>query len=119
MFTIEVNEMIYSTEFGALCPTCEKPLKACVCAFGVQKGVAEGVVRVSRDAKGRKGKGVSVVSGVPLVGAELKQLAKALKQRCGSGGTLKNGVIEIQGEHRDVLVIELEKRGYTVKRVGG
>ncbi len=79
----------------------------------------DGTVRVSRSTKGRKGKGVTVVTGVPLQGAELKKLARALKQRCGSGGTVKGDVIEIQGDHRAVLVEQLSERGYTVKLAGG
>ena len=77
------------------------------------------MVRVARETRGRKGKGVSVVTGVPLAGDELALLARQLKQRCGAGGTVRDGVIEIQGEHRDTLVVELEKLGYTVKRAGG
>lgn len=77
----------------------------------------DGVVRVSRER--RRGKGVTLVTGVPLDIAALKVLGKALKQRCGSGGTTKDGVIEVQGDHRDVLVSELQAKGYTVKRVGG
>jgi len=77
------------------------------------------VVRVGRETKGRRGKGVSVVTGVPLAHDELARLAKQLKQRCGAGGTVRDGAIEIQGEHRDTLVAELEKRGYRVKRAGG
>ena len=69
--------------------------------------------------KGRKGKGVTIVTGIPLTGKELTALAKKLKQRCGSGGTVRDGVIEIQGEHRDTIVAELEKTGWTVKRSGG
>ena len=76
-------------------------------------------MRVGRETKGRKGAGVTVVSGIPLAGAELKALAKSLKQACGSGGKLADGVLEIQGEHRDRVVALLAKRGWTVKRVGG
>lgn len=78
-----------------------------------------GVVRVGRQTAGRKGKGVTVVTGVPLAGADLEALAAALKRRCGSGGTVRDGVIEIQGDHRDLLVGELAARGWTVKRSGG
>ena len=77
------------------------------------------MVRVARETRGRKGKGVTVVTGVPLAGDELERLARQLKQRCGAGGRARDGVIEIQGEHRDTLVVELEKLGYTVKRAGG
>ena len=94
-------------------------MKECTCAFAKDSGGAPGSVRVSRETKGRKGKGVTLVSGVPLVGAELAQLAKLLKKKCGSGGTLRDGVIEVQGDHRDRLVAELQGLGYAVKRSGG
>lgn len=76
-------------------------------------------MRVARETKGRKGKGVTLISGIPLSPEGLKTLAKELKQRCGSGGTLKEGVIEIQGDHRDALIELLKARGWTVKRSGG
>jgi translation initiation factor 1 len=79
----------------------------------------DGIVRVGRETKGRKGKGVTVISGVPLAGDALEELATRLKKRCGSGGTVDGGVIEIQGDHRDMLVTELGKLGYTVRRAGG
>ena len=83
------------------------------------KPANDGVVRVGRETKGRKGAGVTVITGIPTHPEGLKQIAKELKQKCGSGGTVKNGVIEIQGDQRDVLVKELTERGYTVKRAGG
>lgn len=76
-------------------------------------------VRVGRETKGRAGKGVTVIMGLPLAPAQLETLASELKRRCGSGGTVRNGVIEIQGDHRDVLVRELATRGYDAKRSGG
>jgi translation initiation factor 1 len=76
-------------------------------------------VRVGRETKGRAGKGVTVVTGLPLAPQQLEQLATQLKKRCGSGGTVRDGRIEIQGEHRDVLVQELTKLGYQAKRSGG
>ena len=79
----------------------------------------DGVVRVGRETKGRKGAGVTVITGIPTHPEGLKQIAKELKQKCGTGGTVKNGVIEIQGDQRDQLVEELTRRGYTVKRSGG
>lgn len=79
----------------------------------------DGVVRVSRQTQGRKGRGVTVISGVPLAGGELAALTAGLKKRCGSGGTVRDGVIEIQGDHRDLLVSLLTQRGWTVKRAGG
>jgi len=79
----------------------------------------DGRVRVERQTKGRKGKGVSLITGVPLAGKELKDLAKALKQACGCGGTVKGGVIELQGDNRDLIVAELKKRGFAAKKSGG
>jgi translation initiation factor 1 len=77
------------------------------------------VVRVGRETKGRRGKGVTVVTGLPLDAAGLAALAKELKKRCGTGGTVRGETIEIQGDHRDKLVEELSKRGWTAKRSGG
>lgn len=79
----------------------------------------DGVVRVGRETKGRKGAGVTLITGIPSHPEGLKQIAKELKQKCGTGGTVKNGIIEIQGDHRDQLVQELSSRGYTVKKSGG
>ena len=79
----------------------------------------DGIVRVRRETKGRRGKTVTTVIGVPLNATKLTELAKDLKKRCGTGGSAKDGVIEIQGDHRDVIVAELEKRDYVVKLAGG
>jgi translation initiation factor 1 len=76
-------------------------------------------VRVGREVAGRSGMGVSVISGLPLATAELEQLATRLKKLCGAGGAVKDGVIEIQGEHRERLVAELLKLGYAAKQAGG
>ena len=83
----------------------------------VPKG--DGVIRVERSTRGRKGKGVSLISGLPLEGKDLKALAKKLKQKCGTGGTVKKGIVEIQGDHRDLLIDELKKHGYKAKKAGG
>lgn len=80
---------------------------------------ADGTVRLRRETKGRGGGTVIVISGIPLAGAALKELAGALKKRCGCGGTIKDGIIEIQGDHRDTLLLELQGRGYRVKLAGG
>lgn len=112
---------VYSTEHGRMCPKCGRPKDRCSCgrrAAGTPPR-GDGIVRVARETKGRKGKGVTVVTGVPLAGEALKALAKELKQRCGSGGTIRDGAIEIQGDHRDLLVTELGRRGWAVKRSGG
>jgi translation initiation factor 1 len=113
--------LVYSTEHGRMCPKCGKPLANCACRAQKPAAAAtqDAVVRVGRETKGRKGKGVTVVTGVPLKGAALGELGSRLKRLCGSGGTVKDGVIEVQGDHRDALVAELAKHGWTVKRSGG
>lgn len=102
-----------------MCPDCGRPAAACQCRRQQGQGPSDGVVRVGRETKGRKGKGVTVVTGAPLSGDDLADLAKQLKNKCGAGGTVKDGVIEIQGDHRDRVVAELQTRGWTVKRSGG
>ncbi len=111
--------IVYSTEHGKVCPDCGKPIAQCVCRSKESVPKGDGIVRVSLETKGRKGKGVTLISGIPLDRERLRVLAKALKQTCGSGGTVKEGIIEIQGDHRDFLVDALTKKGYTVKRSGG
>lgn len=105
--------LVYSTETGRMCPLCRAPIGECRCGEPeLPKG--DGKVKVSRESKGRGGKVVTLVSGVPLLGEELKTLAKELKQKCGVGGALKDGVIEIQGEQRELVAAELTKRGFKV-----
>lgn len=113
------SRTVYSTEHGKMCPTCTKPMAACACRKPTAIPKGDGMVRVGRATKGRKGKGVTMITGVLLGHEGLQQLAKQLKQQCGSGGTVKDGVIEIQGDHRDIVVEELSKQGYVVKRSGG
>ncbi len=111
--------LVYSTEFGKMCPGCNKPTAKCICRKKQSIPKSDGIVRLMRETKGRKGKGVTLITGVPLDKTGLKKLAKSLKQKCGCGGSLKNGVIEIQGDHRDMLEKELGGLGYKVKRAGG
>ena len=119
------GRLVYSTDVGRRCPECTRPLAECRCRRSkaaiatpaVPPGQAK--VRVGRETAGRKGKGVTVVTGLPLAGEALDELATRLKKRCGTGGTVRDGVIEIQGDHRDTLVVELEKLGYAPKRSGG
>jgi translation initiation factor 1 len=113
--------IVYSTGVGRVCPGCRRPVAECVCktSSGAPRSPAGGVVRVGRQTQGRGGKGVTVITGLPLADAALEALAKELKRRCGSGGTVKDGVIEIQGEHRDTVVAELTRRGYQARRSGG
>ena len=110
---------VYSTQHGELCPGCGQPKASCTCPAHGDRSAGDGVVRVARETKGRKGKGVTLVTGVPLPPAELAKLGKELKKKCGTGGTVRGAIIEIQGDHRDRLVTELRKRGWAVKRVGG
>ena len=113
------NVIVYSTEHGKVCPACGKAVANCVCSQNRSNPESNGVVRVGRETKGRKGKGVTVITGVPLDHSELTKLGKELKKKCGSGGTVKNSKIEIQGDHRDKLLVELKKHGWTVKHSGG
>ena len=117
----KVSGLVYSSEWGKMCPDCEKPVASCCCrkAGSAPQVSKDGIVRVSRETKGRKGAGVTIISGLPGSEDDLKKLAGELKKKCGAGGALKDGLIEIQGEHRDRLVGELEKMGYRVKRSGG
>ena len=102
-----------------MCPHCGRPVARCACRASPRAPRGDGVVHVRREVKGRRGKTVTTISGVPLPADALRALAAELKRRCGTGGSAKDGVIEIQGDHRDALVAELEARGYTVKRAGG
>jgi len=110
--------LVYSTEHGQMCPGCRQPQAACRC--GTQAVPAgDGVVRVSCQRKGRAGKTVTLVRGVPLAAEALAALGKQLRSACGSGGTVKDGDIEIQGDHVDTVLARLAALGYTVKRSGG
>jgi len=106
--------LVWSSSKGKTCPGCEQPVSSCTCAAEAAAPEVAGPVRVTRETKGRKGKGVTLVTGVPLPPADLAALAKKLKKRCGSGGTVKDGVIEVQGDHRETLTSELRKLGLDV-----
>ena len=111
--------IVYSTGIGSLCPNCRRPARDCVCPKGAPGTIKAGAVRVGREVKGRAGKGVTTVTGLALATAEIEVLATRLKKRCGSGGTVREGVIEVQGDHRDVIVAELVKAGFAAKKSGG
>ncbi len=111
--------IVYSTIHGRMCPECGRAAKDCACRQKKAVSVGNAVVRIGRETKGRKGKGVTLITGLPGDEAALEKLAKQLKAKCGAGGTVKDGVIEIQGDHRDVLLQELGSRGFKVKLAGG
>lgn len=104
------SRLVYSTDTGRIKDDKNPPPSA---------PQGDGIVRIRREIAGRHGKGVTTISGVPATGDELKAIAKQLKQLCGGGGAVKDGIIEIQGDHRDKIKVELEKRGFTVKLAGG
>lgn len=103
------SRLVYSTETGRIKQQIEP----------VAQVKTDGIIRIRRETKGRKGKGVTTVSGFDLDTEKLKTLAKQLKKTCSTGGTVKDGIIEIQGDHRDSLKQQLDKMGYQVKLAGG
>ncbi|ABK44696.1 translation initiation factor 1 (eIF-1/SUI1) [Magnetococcus marinus MC-1] len=113
------DRVVYSTEQGRLCPQCHQTVAACCCRQARSPVTSDGVVRVSRETKGRKGRGVTLIKGLPLSAEALMTQAKHLKTLCGSGGTVKDGVVEIQGDHVEQIMDLLKKQNYTVKRAGG
>jgi translation initiation factor 1 len=123
--TPPASRLVYSTDSGRICTDCGKALAQCVCLSKAQASAqaarlaADGVVRVSLDSKGRGGKSVTVVRGLAVDGAALLALGKQLKAACGSGGTVKDGVIEVQGDHVATVMAALQKLGHTPKRSGG
>jgi len=116
----EETTLVYSSETGRVDSGTKKPQWAQPSKpIKTSKPPADGAVRLRREVKGRGGGTVIVITGIPLKGEALKDLAGALKKRCGCGGTVKEDSIEIQGDHRDTLLKELESRGYRVKLAGG
>ena len=111
--------LVYSTESGRMCPQCRQSLADCGCGKAPPRPAGVGIVRVSRETKGRGGKAVTLVRSLPLDDAALAALGKRLRMACGAGGTVKDGVIEVQGDHLDRLVALLQAEGWRVKRAGG
>lgn len=112
--------LVYSTEGGRMCPQCRHPLDRCSCqAQAAARVLGDGQVRVRRETSGRGGKAVTVVRGLPLDAAALQALGKQLKAACSTGGTVKDGVVEVQGEHVDKVLAWLGKQGYAAKKAGG
>ena len=110
--------LVFSTDAGRHCPDCRQPVDACTCKQTLIPA-GDGIARVRRENKGRGGKTVTTITGVPLAEDALKELATTLKKRCGTGGALKDGVIEIQGDHVELLLAELTKHGFKAKKSGG
>jgi translation initiation factor 1 len=118
------NRLVYSTESGRVCLKCEQPIAKCTCKKKKTSKKQliypnDGVVRIRREVKGRKGKTVTSIFGIPLYDQNILQFSKTLKRLCGTGGTVKDGIIVIQGDYRETLLKEIKKQGYTVKLAGG
>ncbi|MBT8139704.1 MAG: translation initiation factor Sui1 [Gammaproteobacteria bacterium] len=120
---VKNKNRVYSTDQGKICPACNHPVQSCACAEQLSGSVAnagaDGIIRITRETKGRKGAGVTIINGLKLNQAEMKAMAKQLKQRCGSGGAVKDGCIEIQGDHRETVQAWLQKKGFKVVLAGG
>lgn len=110
--------LVYSTDAGRMCPECRQAIASCTCKVKAPPKT-DGVVRISLQTKGRGGKSVTHVVGLPLDALALAALARQLRAACGSGGTAKDGVVEVQGDHVLTVMAALQKQGYTVKRAGG
>ncbi len=120
----EKKRLVYSSEHGRICPECLRSVADCNCGrsrknAAIGGGKTSDFVYIRRETKGRKGAGVTLIDGLGLAEKELKELAKALKKKCGVGGSVKNAIIEIQGDQRPIVRAELEKRGFKVKLAGG
>ena len=118
--------LVYSTETGRICPECQKPRPKCICKKGkpsskITSGTCpdDGIVRIQRETKGRKGKTATMIYGLPLNEPDLKQFAGRLKALCGTGGSVKNGIVVIQGDHLQTLLKAIQKQGYPAKLAGG
>ena len=119
------SKLVYSSESGRICPDCGKPVFSCVCKKKKNEGnkparryPEDGIIRIMRETKGHKGKTVTIIGNIPLKENELKEFAGKLKIRCGTGGTIKDGEIIIQGDHRQVILDEITRKGYRAKLVG-
>ncbi|HMC14191.1 MAG TPA: translation initiation factor Sui1 [Albitalea sp.] len=112
--------LVYSTDGGRMCPVCRNPVADCVCAKKTQPAASgDGIVRVQRETKGRGGKAVTLVRGLALDPDALAALGKRLRSACGAGGTVKDGMLEVQGDHVERVMEWLTKEGWVVKRSGG
>ena len=110
---------VYSTDQGRLCPQCHRAVIGCVCGSNRPSHVGDGIVRISRETRGRGGRAVTVINGFLVPPSDLKSISKTLKQKCGVGGAIKGERIEIQGDQRATCKSTLEHLGFTCKLVGG
>jgi translation initiation factor 1 len=115
----EYSRTVYTTEAGRICPHCGKAVNHCVCKNEKVQPSGDGIVRVRVESKGRKGKTVTTISGLMMAEADLDKIAGELKRKCGAGGAVKNGVLEIQGDHAEKLINVLKAMGVKAKRAGG
>ncbi len=118
------SRLVYSTENGRICPDCSRPSSRCTCKKGKSATNTapfpeDGTIRIRRETKGRKGKTVTAVYGIGSAGGDPKTLARTLKQRCGTGGAVKDGAVIIQGDHSKTLEAALTEQGFKVKIAGG
>jgi translation initiation factor 1 len=121
------SKLVYSSGSGRICPECGNPVSSCTCKKkkeaktekNTRRFPDDGIIRIIRETKGHCGKTVTIISNIPIDNNRLKELAKQLKNRCGTGGTLKDNEIIIQGDHRQTILEELTKQGYRAKIAGG
>lgn len=121
-FSKDENPTVYSSEFGRVCPNCKNPIKKCNCNKNKKQTSIiknDGIVRLRIDRKGRGGKSVTLIEGLQKSDEDLKTLAKEIKKQCGTGGAVKDGIIEIQGDVRDFLLLFFQNKGIKVKKAGG
>ncbi len=111
--------LVYSTDTGRMCPACRQPMAGCLCKVKAPAPAGDGVVRVGREKQGRAGKLVTVVRGLPGDAAALAAWGKRLRTACGAGGTVKDGVVEVQGDHVDRVLALVVQAGLKAKRTGG
>ena len=115
------TRLVYSTDAGRICPDCRQPQAQCRCKAlaAAARPAGDGIARVSRERQGRGGKTVTGVRGLPLADAELQALGKQLRAACGSGGTARDGTLEIQGDHRERVLALLQQQGFKARAAGG
>ena len=119
MSTPKNSRLVYSTDAGRLCPQCQRPVAGCVCGRDRPAALGDGIVRLHRETKGRGGKAVTLIKGLALPEAQMREITRALKQKCGVGGALKADHIEIQGDQRETVARILTEAGFRPVFAGG